>query len=272
MVAFQRIERLMERHIPRITMKPIDIVGLCELYDLKGWFAEHFANDNPWARLLAPDEVTDPTTIRYAIAFSPAAKAFDPYPNLELVSSAGAGVDALLGHAGLRPEIRVSRVIVEEQAQMIAAFALWFIVGWQRRMWSYRPLQAQSCWAPINRTPPSRFPVGILGTGKIGGALAQSLLGLGYPVTGYGNRARIADGYEILSGEAGLAKLAGHSQAVVNLLPLTDQTRGILSSGLFEKMRDDAILIQLGRGGHLVESDLIAALDQGRPAMAALDV
>ncbi|MEM9046604.1 MAG: NAD(P)-dependent oxidoreductase [Pseudomonadota bacterium] len=127
-------------------------------------------------------------------------------------------------------------------------------------------------WAIINLTPPNHFKVGLLGTGKIGGELARALAGLGYQVTGYGSRAREEDGYRVLSGPEGLSAIAAENHAVVNLLPLTDETRGVLHAGFFGQMREDAILIQLGRGGHLVEDDLLAALEAGRPALAALDV
>jgi glyoxylate/hydroxypyruvate reductase A len=86
-------------------MDQIDLVCLCQQYDLKEMFGPGFASETPWIRLLAPDEVTDPASIRHALAFSPAPDAFDPYPNLALVSGGGAGVDALLQHPGLRPGI-----------------------------------------------------------------------------------------------------------------------------------------------------------------------
>lgn len=253
-------------------MKTVDVVCLCELYDLKQFFGEHFATDNPWVNLLLPDEVSSPESIRHAVAFSPGLSAFDPYPNLQLVSSAGAGVDALLDHPGLKRDVAVSRVIVAEQARMIAAFAIWFIVGWQRRMWEYPPLQAASRWEPINRTPPSAFPVGILGYGKIGSSLARTLCTLGYPVTAYGSTSKKGERVTVLSGSEALVEMAKNSAAIVNVLPLTPHTKGILSASFFRNMRSDAILIHLGRGAHLVEEDLITALDEGRPAMAALDV
>ncbi|MEM9099703.1 MAG: NAD(P)-dependent oxidoreductase, partial [Pseudomonadota bacterium] len=247
-------------------MKPVDVVCLCQLYDVHGMFGPHFAEDNPWVRLVKPEDVADPRAIRHALAFSPGPEDFAPYPNLQMVSSVGAGVDALLDHPGLDHEIRISRSIIEDQAKMIACFALYYIAGWQRRMWGYPEQQAREGWAILNLTPPNHFKVGVLGTGKIGGELARALVGLGYQVTGYGSRAREEDGYRVLSGPDGLNAIAAESHAVVNLLPLTDETRGVLNAGFFAQMRADAILVQLGRGGHLVEADLLAALEAGRPA------
>ncbi|MGB5326710.1 MAG: NAD(P)-dependent oxidoreductase, partial [Gammaproteobacteria bacterium] len=180
-------------------MEKIDLVCLCDLYNLKEFFGEYFAVDNPWINLLLPEEVNNPESIQHALAFSPGPKAFEAYPNLRLVSCAGAGVDALLDNPGLKADVVVSRVVIAEQAQMIAGFAIWYIHGWQRRMWEYTSLQSAKDWHPINRTPPSAFPVGILGCGKIGGTLARTLQALGYPVTAYGNTSRVEEDLTILS-------------------------------------------------------------------------
>jgi len=253
-------------------MGRINVVCLCARYNLKELFGEHFATNNPWINLLLPEEVSSPKSIQHALAFSPEPNAFEPYPNLRLVSCTGAGVDALLNNPSLKADVEVSRVIVAKQAQMVAAFAMWYIHGWQRRMWKYTSLQSAKDWQPINYTPPSIFPVGILGCGEIGGTLARALQTLGYPVTAFGNRARVEGNLTILSGSKGLTELAKKSCAIVNLLPLTEGTHSLLAAEFFAKMRDDAILIHLGRGAHLVEDDLISALEQGRPAIAALDV
>ena len=253
-------------------MDRINVVALCDLYNIIDIFGQHFATDNPSINLLTPEDISHPACIRHALAFSPGPNAFGPYPNLKLVSCAGAGVDALLNNPSLNAGVDVSRVIITEQAQMIAGFAIWYIRGWQSRMWEYASLQAAKSWHPIDRTPPSAFPVGILGCGNIGGTLASTLLTLGYPVTAYGSTPREEGKFNVLSGSQGLRELSQHSRAIVNVLPLTDDTRGILSAEFFANMRDDAILINLGRGEHLIEGDLISALDQGRPGMAALDV
>ncbi len=253
-------------------MTPIDVVCLCDTYDLKDFFGSEFARSQPHIRLLRPEEVRDPADIRHAFAFNPGPEAFATYPNLEMVSSGGAGVDGLLLNPSLRPDILVSRMVLAEQADMIAGFALWNIIGWQRGMVQYQAQQADRVWEAFNREGPGAFPVGILGYGQLGGTLARALRGLGYPVRVFGSRARVAEGVEVLAGAQGLAEVLRESRAVVNMLPLTDATTGILNAGTFAQMREDAILIHLGRGGHLVEEDLIAALEAGRPAHAALDV
>ena len=253
-------------------MEKIDIVCLCDHYNLIDFFAEHFEADNPWINLLLPDSIDNPESIKHALAFSPGPTAFQAYPNLQLVSCVGAGVDALLDNPSLKQGVEISRIVIAEQAQMIASFAMWYIHGWQRKMWDYSTLQAEKNWNAVNRTPPSAFPVGILGCGKIGGMLSKTLIDLGYPVKAYGTSSRQEGELTVLSGQQGLEEIAGESNAIVNVLPLTDETIGVLSANFFAKMREGSMLIHLGRGDHLVENDLTHALAQGRPSKAVLDV
>ncbi len=252
-------------------METIELVCLCDDYDLKGIFGSAFEKAHPWIILINPADVSDPLAIHHAFAFSPGPDAFKPYPNLRLVSCAGAGVDAFVHHPGLAPDVVISRVKLEEQAEMIAGFAIWHIIGWQRKLLEYPAQQKLKEWSPINRTAPSTFPVGILGFGHMGGTLARRLHDLGFPTTAYGSTPRHDGGIDIVSGKEGLERIATTSRAIVNLLPLSNATTGILSAAFYSKMRDDAIIINLGRGGHLSEPDLITALEKGRPAAAALD-
>ncbi|MEM7499299.1 MAG: glyoxylate/hydroxypyruvate reductase A [Pseudomonadota bacterium] len=248
-----------------------DVVCLCTHHDLKALYAEGFARHTD-LRLLTPDEVADPSAVEIAIAFNPPPDAFERFHALKLLHSVGAGVDGLLKHPGLLPEMAVVRMVNPEQARMMAGFAVWHVVSWHRRLWEYPALQARRHWEVLDASPASGFPVAVLGWGNMGRACGEALAGLGYPVTAWAGTAREEAGIRILAGEDGLAEALRPARAIVNVLPLTEATRCILDDVTFGYMRPDALLVQLGRGGHLVEPDLIAALDAGRPGMAALDV
>jgi glyoxylate/hydroxypyruvate reductase A len=248
-----------------------DMVCLCGRLDLKALFQEAF---EAWTdiRLLNPEEVEDPSSIRAALSFAPRPADFDAFPTLELVCSVGAGVDGLLRHPGLRENMMVVRLLNPNQPKMIAGYVAYHVVGWHRQMWDYPELQQQKVWQWRDMSDPSGFPVAVLGFGTMGEAIARTLTDCGYPVTGWASRARKVDGIDVLSGTDGLDVLLDRSRAVVCILPLTDQTRGILSAPFFARMRSDAVLIQIGRGAHLNEADLLSALDEGRPGLAVLDV
>ncbi len=242
-----------------------DVVCLSASVDLEALFSEAFARCAPELRLVTPDA-------QFALAYDPPGDAFERFPELRLICAWGAGVDGLLRHPGLPDDLPIKRMTDPSQAQMMAAFAAYWVTGWQRRMWDYDTQQAGKIWREVARVAPEEFPVGILGYGRMGAAIGAGLSALGFPVTAWASRARVEGPVRILDGAAGFDAVIGESAAVINVLPLTEATRGVLNAGAFARMREDAILIQLGRGAHLVEPDLLAALDAGRPGLAALDV
>lgn len=211
--------------------------------------------------------------IRLAVAWHPPADAFERYPNLQAVCSIGAGVDSILTCPSLRPGIDVVRVVDPDQAQMMAGFVAWHVIGYQRSFAAYREQQRERIWRPIGQRSAQSVPVGILGFGAIGQRVATHLTLLGFPVMAWSRTAKLASSpVRGFHGRAGLDAMLGETEVLVNLLPLTHETRGILNHDVFASMRRGGYLIQVGRGEHLVEEDLLAALQSGQLAGAALDV
>ena len=249
-----------------------DVVCLCNQFNIKRFLGAAF-DAHPGYRLVNPDEIEDPSDIRHAIAFKPGPEAFAPFANLEIVCSPGAGVDALLHNPSLPDDVPVVRMINPEQAKMMAGFAAWHVIGHHRKLAAFPEFQEKHEWAThLSGAVPSTFPVAVLGYGAMGQAVGEALKNCGYPVTGWASRERKVDNVSVLAGKAGLAEVLSAARAVVCVLPLTDATRHILNARTFAMMRDDAILIQIGRGEHLNEAELVVALDAGRPERAALDV
>lgn len=253
-------------------MSKTPIVCLCAQYDLRQYFGSGF-DAYPDFELVTPDQPEAPDQVRFAVAFKPGPDAFDPFPNLELICSVGAGVDGLLRHPKLPKQAHLVRMINPEQAQMMAGFAAWHVIGHHRRMEDYSAFQKKRTWGDAVRpTFPSDYPVAVIGFGKMGLAVARSLREMGYPVTGWASRSRTEDGFDVKSGKAGLEEVLSNAHAVVGVLPLTQSTEGFFNARTFALMRPGSLLVQIGRGGHLIEGDLLAALDAGRPGCAALDV
>jgi glyoxylate/hydroxypyruvate reductase A len=211
--------------------------------------------------------------VRLAVAWHPPDNAFERYPNLQAVCSIAAGVDNIIACPSLRPDIDVIRVVDPSQAQMMSNFVAWHVIGHQRRFASYQDQQRNRIWQRLGQRPAQDVPVAILGYGEIGQQVATALALLGFPVMAWSRSAKLTPpsirGYH---GASGLAAMLGETEVLVNLLPLTHETQGILNSELFGRMRRGGYLIQVGRGEHLVEADLLAALDGGQLAGAALDV
>ncbi|SPP98231.1 2-hydroxyacid dehydrogenase [Bradyrhizobium vignae] len=208
-----------------------------------------------------------------AMAWHPQDDAFSRYPNLKAVCSIGAGVDNIVRCRSLRPEIDVVRVVDPGQARMMAGFVTWHVIGHQRGFADYYEQQRNRVWRPRPQRSADSVPVGILGHGQIGGKVATDLALLGFPVMCWSRTPKsMSNAARSYHGPRGLAAMLENTEVLVNTLPLTHETRGILDAQLFAKMQRRGYLIQIGRGEHLVEADLLAALNKGQLAGAALDV
>lgn len=248
-----------------------DVVALSSDYDLVAEFGAAFAAQTGSLRLIRPEDA-DPSGVRYALVHAPAENAFAPYSGLEMVCSWGAGVDKLIGHRGLGRDIVLNRMVDSGQAEMMAAFAAHYVTGWHRGMFRYPAQQKSETWEIVNWTPNAEVQVGLLGFGHMGAAIGRGLRALGYPVAAWAARTRVEEGIEVATGTNGMRILLEGSTVLINSLPLTPATAGLFDADIFAAMRPDALFVHLGRGSQVVEDDLIAALDAGRPGGAALDV
>ena len=260
---------------PRTDAETLDVVYLCDALDLERIFGAALA-DVPGARLVRPEDVTDPARIRAALSYRPAPGSFARFPGLELVQCIAAGVDGILADPSLSDDVTVARVHARDQAETMAGFAAWQVVWHHRRMWRYLDNQRAGKWRRDGMKwlrPPRDVVVGVLGYGTMGRATARAIAAMGYDTRAACSTARPADpGVTLVTGPEAINDLAAQAEILVNLLPLTPQTQDFLNADLFARMPQGAALVQLGRGEHLVEADLLAALDSGHLAGASLDV
>ncbi|NRB55218.1 MAG: glyoxylate/hydroxypyruvate reductase A [Salinicola sp.] len=232
-----------------------------------------FERTAPHIRLALPQEVVDPEAVTLALAWDPGADDFRPYPNLRLVSSIAAGVNGILASPSLPSDVPLMRIAGESQAQMMAGFVTWHVLWHHRRFGDYLANQRQRHWQRLPKRDASDVRIGLLGAGKMGGAVARALTALDYDVAIHSRSGRnLPAGVEGFSGTDGLAQLAARSDILINLLPLTAETRGILNAELFSRLPSGAALVHVGRGEHLIEADLLAALENGQLSAASLDV
>lgn len=213
-----------------------------------------------------------PTGARVAIVWMPPSDIFDEESNLDVVFNVGAGVDAILA-ADILPE-HISLVRLEDTGMgaKMAEYVIHAVAEITRNMGQFRDAQKQRVWAPTPHVYVEDWPVGILGLGVIGSQVAASIATLGYPVLGWSRRQRHFDGVESYAGADGFDKFLASSRILVNVLPLTPETRGILNRDTFGKLLPGAHIINIGRGDHLVKDDLLACLDDGTLTGATLDV
>jgi len=218
------------------------------------------------------DSGTD-ADVRMALAWHPPADAFERYPNLQAVSSTGAGVDSIVTCPSIRPGVDIIRVVDPAQAQMMAGFVAFHVIAHQRRFATFQTQQREQLWRTLPQRAASSMPVGLLGFGAMGQAVAATLVSLGFPVMAWSRTAKPAAAQvKTFHGRDGMMEMLGETEVLVSLLPLTAETVGILDRRVFASVRCGGYLIQVGRGEHTVEDDLLAALDSGQLSGAALDV
>lgn len=219
-------------------------------------------------------ETGDPAEIEAAVVWSTHDMAeLRRYPKLRLIVSMGAGVDHLLRSPGPPPGVPVARLVDRRLTQGMAEWVLLNVLRFHRQDPEYRALQAAGEWRELPAPPDTGARrVGLLGLGELGGAAARVLLALGFPVLGWSRRPKALPGVACHHGPEGLEAVLRRSDILVCLLPLTPETRGVLNARTLGLLPRGATLLNAARGGHLVQEDLLAALDSGQVAGAALDV
>ena len=216
-------------------------------------------------------DVKDINTIRYALVWNPPPGLLKTLPGLRVILALGAGVDSLLADL-TTPQVPVVRLLDAGLASQMAEYATYAVLYFHRGMRDYRALQQKQIWKPLAPLAASQWPVGVMGTGVIGGLISKHLVALGYPVRGWSRSGTPIEGVASYAGDSRLDDFLSGSRVVINVLPLTSETAGILGAPTFAAMPRGSYVVNIGRGGHLVESDLLAALESGHIAGAMLDV
>ena len=191
---------------------------------------------------------------------------------LKLIQSLWAGVDRLLADATLPIDVPIARMVDPMMNRAMAEAAAWAVLSLHRRAFDYAAQQRQTQWRSLPQKRADEVAVLVLGLGQMGRTTALQLAALGYRVTGWSARAQQVPGIATSAGWAALPAQLAAADIVVNLLPLTDDTRGLFDRTRLAQMRQGASLVNLARGAHVVETDLLVALNSGRLAHAVLDV
>jgi glyoxylate/hydroxypyruvate reductase A len=212
-----------------------------------------------------------PIGARYAIVWQPPAELFARERKLQAIFNVGAGVEGLLALAGLPLDVPVLRLVDAGMAPKMAEYVSFFVARITRGLDRFGGPQALRDWE-VDR-PRGVLPgIGVMGLGAIGAHIARVLLMTGYPVLGWSRTPKELPGLESFAGAANLKAFLGRANILVNVLPLTYATRDLLNRERFAWLPAHAWVINVGRGGTIVDADLIAALDSGQLAGAVLDV
>ncbi|MFC0179731.1 2-hydroxyacid dehydrogenase [Thorsellia kenyensis] len=215
--------------------------------------------------------------IDFAFVWAPPIDMLTQFPNLKAVFVLGAGVDAILDeaqkHPGYIPE-NAPLVRIEDggMALQMVEYALARVYHYFRRFDAYDALKRKKKWNPLDAFSYEEFSIGILGAGVLGKAVATALVNAGYRVKSFSRSAQNTPGVEGFYGADKLDHFLQGTQLLINLLPSTPETRGIINHSLLLKLNKGCYFINLARGAHVIEEDLLALLDSDHIAGASLDV
>lgn len=251
---------------------PACIVLLSDTLDL-GFLRPALARRCPGIDIRTPDRLGDPADIEAAICWNPPAGALASLPSLRLVQSIGAGVDHILRDPALPRAVPVCRVMDPGMAASMSAYVAWAVIHQQRHFDRYLASRAQRRWQEEPIVPPGRHRVGLAGLGWLGAACARVLAAAGYDVRGWrrGPGRPVPPGVAVFHGADQLDDFLAGCDTLVCLLPLTRETSGFLDRERLAKLPPGAHVVNVGRGAHVVEADLLEALASGHLAAATLD-
>jgi glyoxylate/hydroxypyruvate reductase A len=229
-------------------------------------------------RAALPDEeirvfpaIGDPAEIDCALVAMPPPGELAKLPALRLICSLWAGVDGLLRDPSFPRQVPLARLVDPYMTQAMSESVLAHVFGAHRQLDIYRRQQADGVWRPHPQPRAQDRRVGILGIGALGGDAGLKLVALGFDVAGWSRRPRQLPGITGFAGADQLAAFLGRTEILVCLLPLTGDTRGILDARALAALPAGATIVNLARGGLIVDEDLLAALDRGHIGGAVLD-
>ncbi len=235
----------------------------------------------PWKRVLEAglgpidfrpiDALGNTDDIEIALAWKPPKGLIRTFRNVRLIVSLGMGVDHLLADDTL-PDVPMVRIMDEGLVGQMSEYALYWALRHHREIDRYAELQKQGQWQPLDFIDTIDRRVGVMGLGTIGQDTARKFAAMGFPTAGWSRTARTLDGIETFHGSDGFERFLARSDILVDVLPLTRETRGLLDAAAFARLPRGAYFINMARGGHVVDEALLAALDSGHLAGAALDV
>ena len=218
-----------------------------------------------WPRVEHKDRVT------FAVSWNHPKEVLGGYPNLKVVSSLGAGADHLLQDEAIPESVKLARVMIPSLKSQMGEYVLNAIQNYRFHTSRYVDQKREAYWSKHDAVPKEDCTVGIMGLGEMGAFVARKLALFGFEVNGWSASRKNIEGVHSF-GKDELNDFLAQTNILVCLLPLTQETEGILELDLFKKLKQPSYMINVARGGHLVEEDLIYALDTGVLTGACLDV
>jgi glyoxylate/hydroxypyruvate reductase A len=226
----------------------------------------------PMEQFVRPGDAFDAAGVDIAVVANPPRGALAGLSGLRFIQSLWAGAEQLLNEPSVPANLPVARLVDPAMSDAMAETALWAAIGLQRRFFDYAEQQRVGVWRVLPQRPASEVKVAVFGLGEMGRAAARRLVAHGFHVHAWARHPAIVDGIEVHAGAGGLTAALANAEIVINLLPLTAETRGLFNRTLYAAWPRGASLVNLGRGAHVNDADLLDALERQEVYRAVLDV
>ncbi|MRT51791.1 MULTISPECIES: glyoxylate/hydroxypyruvate reductase GhrA [Enterobacteriaceae] len=252
----------------------MDIIYYHPTFDTAYWIAE-LEKQLPGARV-REWKSGDNQHADYALVWHPPVEMLKGR-DLKAVFALGAGVDSILSKLREHPEmlpmsIPLFRLEDTGMGQQMQEYAVSQVLHWFRRFDDYQDLKQQARWQPLDDYPRDTFTIGIMGAGVLGAKVAEALQVWGFPLRSWSRSRKAWPQVQSFAGAEELGAFLGETRVLINLLPNTAETAGIINQQLLAQLPDNSYVLNLARGVHVVEDDLLAALNSGKLKGAMLDV
>jgi len=238
---------------------------------LRDW-AEQLREALPGETVLTERSPEHDGSVEMALVANPAPGSLQGLPRLKFIQSMWAGVDKLLRDDTIPSEVLLARMVDPAMNTAMAETALWAVLSLHRDYFAYAAQQRAGEWRILAQKRSDEVRVAVLGLGEMGRTVALRLAANGYPVSGWSRRDAALPGIDCFARDAALPAVLKQADIVINLLPLTARTHSLFNAETFARMKKGASFVNLARGQHVVEADLLAALNSGQLRHAVLDV
>ena len=242
----------------------------CDMTAPEPWL-EALVDQMPDREIRVFPDIKPREDIEYALVYEPPPGLMNSLPNLKVIFSLWVGIDHLMKDPEL-PKVPVVRMVERCMTVSMTEHVVQQVLNLHKDCVDYRAQQAKQHWEQLELKAAWDRNIGVMGLGILGRDAAEKLAALGFNVAGWSRTRKEIPDIDCYHGSEGLPPFLARTHILVCLLPLTDATRGIPNTQLFDQLPRGASLIHCARGGHLREADLLQAFDNGQLAGAALDV
>jgi glyoxylate/hydroxypyruvate reductase A len=231
-----------------------------------------FAEVLPQAEVVVWREGTQEAVCDYAVLWAPPAALLGQLAHVKAIFLAGAGVDAVLKLGDALPDAPIIRLGDAGMGVQMAEYVAHAVLRYFRRFDEYEKQARRGVWAPLPLHDKHDFTIGVLGMGKLGSRVLETMAHFGFPLRGWSRTQKRIDGVACFAGMDSLDDFLAGTRVLVCMLPLTPDTTALLDRARLSRLPQGAYLINVARGAHLCEPDLLALIRSGHIAGATLDV